>query len=514
MVLNVCAAAARLAKRSPFVVGVPRPPFLASSRISAHPIRCGFARPPVHALGLARLFSGTSSASDAQKAQPLLQTSQSPLKHLARRFFSNNAALAAPRFFSSNATLADDGVTAGEEAEPAVPPRSVGWWLLASAGLVYAVVVVGGLTRLTESGLSITEWKPITGVIPPMSDAAWGEEFAKYKNSPEFAQLNSRMNIDDFKRIFYMEWSHRMLGRLIGISMLVPYAFFLARKQLPRPYPGMIGGFIALVGAQGAMGWYMVKSGLHDDLFAEGAVPRVSQYRLAAHLGLAVVLYAGMFHAGLRVLWDNAYVKTGQWSLLAGDKALQAIKASQLSRVAAFRRNIWIVTGMVLVTAISGAFVAGLDAGLVYNEFPTMGDGFAPPMKELFDSAYAKRSDGLDMWRNLFENPSTVQLNHRVLAMSTYAAACALYFSSFRPALRVLLPPLTQRLGTALFFFANAQVFLGIGTLLYLVPVHMAATHQAGSIALLTTILALGMSVRAPSRAAQLLRQNPLLRKH
>ena len=170
--------------------------------------------------------------------------------------------------------------------------------------------------------------------------------------------------------------------------------------------------------------------------------------------------------------------------------------------------------------------MAGLDAGLVYNEFPTMGGALTPPVKELFDPVYAKRSDGLDMWRNLFENPSTVQLNHRILvralppvtrlqsktilqAMSTYTAACALYFSAFRPSLRALLPPLAQRLSSAMFFAANAQVFLGISTLLYLVPVHVAATHQAGSVALLTAVLALGMSLRAPGAAARLLRRKP-----
>ncbi|KZW03900.1 COX15-CtaA-domain-containing protein [Exidia glandulosa HHB12029] len=426
---------------------------------------------------------------------------------VARRFFSPNSVLSAPRFFSANAALADDGVLAGEAAEPAIAPSSVGWWLLASAGLVYAIVVVGGLTRLTESGLSITEWKPVTGIVPPLSDAAWEEEFAKYKNSPEFVQLNSRMNVDDFKRIFFMEWTHRLLGRLSGVALLLPYGYFLARGRLPRPLPGMIGGFVALIGAQGALGWYMVKSGLHEDLFEPGAVPRVSQYRLAAHLGLAVALYAGMLHAGLRVLWDNKFVRTGVWSGVSGKALPLALSALNEPRLKAFRRNVWFVTGMVLVTAISGAFVAGLDAGLVYNEFPTMGGRLAPPTDELFSLNYAKNENKSDIWRNMFENPTTVQFNHRVLAMSTYTAACALYFTSHRTSIRVLLPPLARKLASGMFFVANAQVLLGIGTLLYLVPVHLAATHQAGSVALLSTVLALGMALRSPSAAAMILRR-------
>ncbi|EJD53917.1 COX15-CtaA-domain-containing protein [Auricularia subglabra TFB-10046 SS5] len=485
-----------------------RPPLRGGGRVAfAFPLSArSLARPQCHVPAGRRLFS--LSQSHAAPSSSPVSVSVSARQHaLARRYFSSNKALAAPRYFATNATLTADGVLPGEAAPPAVAPRSVGWWLLASAGLVYAIVVVGGLTRLTESGLSITEWKPITGILPPLSAAAWDEEFAKYKNSPEFAQLNSRMNVDDFKQIFYMEWGHRVLGRLSGLTLLLPYAYFLYRGRLPRPLPGMIGGFVALVGAQGALGWYMVKSGLHEDLFAPGAVPRVSQYRLAAHLGLAVALYAGMFHAGLRVLWDNKFVKTGKWSGVAPENVASALKALAHPKLVAFRRNVWALTALVFLTALSGAFVAGLDAGLVYNEFPTMGGRIAPPSDELFSRDYAKREDKKDLWRNIFENPTTVQFNHRVLAMTSYTAVCALYFSSHRSSIRALLPPLARTLTTGMFYVVHAQVFLGIATLLYLVPVHVAASHQAGSVALLSTVIALGMALRSPSAAARLLRK-------
>ena len=162
------------------------------------------------------------------------------------------------------------------------------------------------------------------------------------------------MNLDEFKNIFFMEWGHRVLGRLVGLAVVLPFGYFLARGKLPRPLPGMIGGFIALVGAQGAMGWYMVKSGLHEDLFADGAHPRVSQYRLAAHLGLALVLYAGMFHAGLRILWDNKLAQFGKFAGMSAERAVVGLKALQSPPIAAFRRNVFILSGMVLLTAVSG----------------------------------------------------------------------------------------------------------------------------------------------------------------
>jgi len=187
MLPNACAAACKLAARAQVASRVLNPPPFALRRISARSIGSAFDRPSTLAFGLRRALSTQASLKTTQS--PLVASAAPQLKNLARKFFSSNASLSAPRFFASNATLVADGATAGEEAAaPAIAPRSVGWWLLASAGLIYAVVVVGGLTRLTESGLSITEWKPITGILPPLSTEAWEEEFAKYKNSPEFTK--------------------------------------------------------------------------------------------------------------------------------------------------------------------------------------------------------------------------------------------------------------------------------------------------------------------------------------
>ncbi|KAH9907128.1 cytochrome oxidase assembly protein-domain-containing protein [Fomitopsis serialis] len=315
---------------------------------------------------------------------------------------------------------------------PVLSPPPVAGWLIFSSVLVFAVIVVGGVTRLTESGLSITEWRPITGVLPPLSQAEWEVEFTKYKATPEFKLLNHSITLDEFKNIFYMEWGHRILGR--------------------------------------ALGWYMVKSGLEDSLMdTPGAVPRVSQYRLAAHLGTAF----------------NSHVKR-------------------------FARCSKLLTGLVFLTALSGkrGFCAGLDAGLLYNEFPLMGGRIAPPADELFSTAYAKSPDGSDLWwRNIFENPTTVQFNHRCLAITTYTATTALYALSRSSAYKAILPPLVKRMMVSAFAMANVQVLLGISTLLYLVPVPLAAAHQAGSVLLLTTMVQLLVSLRKPGAAARAWRQ-------
>lgn len=348
------------------------------------------------------------------------------------------------------------------------------------------------------------------------------------------------MTVDDFKRIFFMEWTHRLLGRLSGLALLLPYGYFLARGRLPRPLPGMIGGFVALIGAQGALGWYMVKSGLDEELFAPGAVPRVSQYRLAAHLGLAIMLYAGMLHAGLRVLWENKFVQTGRWAGVAADAFPRALSALTGPRIGAFRRNVWVVTGMVLLTAVSGlqcSFSRRMTPDIVpqvrlllaltldssttsfllwvasWRRRQTSCSPRHTPRTRarLTSGAICSRiplpfSSTIEYWSaviacSLFHCSDTLQ------AMSTYTAACALYFSSHRPSIRVLMPPLARVLASGMFFVANLQVFLGIATLLYLVPVHVAATHQAGSVALFSTVLALGMALRSPGAAAMALRR-------
>ncbi|KAF8558959.1 electron transfer protein 1 [Imleria badia] len=388
---------------------------------------------------------------------------------------------------------------------PVLAPPAVGRWLLFSSALVFAVIVVGGVTRLTESGLSITEWRPITGIVPPLNDEDWNAEFEKYKATPEFKLINHSISLDEFKNIFYMEWGHRVLGRIIGVAFVLPLSYFAVRKKLTTSMPARLTGMALLLGLQGVLGWYMVKSGLEDSIMdTPGAVPRVSQYRLAAHLGAAVLLYAGMLGTGLAAIKDWKYAHSGLWS---GSKTMSWQEVLSNPVVKRFTRYSRALTALVFLTALSGAFVAGLDAGLVYNEFPLMGGRIVPPVDELFSAAYARNVDRSDVWwRNIFENPTTVQFDHRVLAMTTYFSTCLLFAQSRRSAVRSLLPPLARVSVTAAFAMANVQVLLGLATLLYLVPVPIAAAHQAGSVALLSTMVHLLVALRRPGLAAQLWR--------
>ncbi|KAF9482035.1 electron transfer protein 1 [Pholiota conissans] len=393
-----------------------------------------------------------------------------------------------------------------EAPPPVLPSPAVGRWLLLSSTLVLGIIVVGGVTRLTESGLSITEWQPITGVLPPLSVDDWMVEFEKYKATPEFKLMNHSISLEDFKSIFYMEWGHRVLGRLIGVVFVGPLIYFAARRKISKSMALKFTGLSLLIGAQGLLGWYMVKSGLEDSLMdTPGAVPRVSQYRLAAHLGMAFLLYVGMFGSGMAIIKDYKFAN-GASRQDTSAKALQKILSTPA--LLHFKRQALAVTALVFLTALSGAFVAGLDAGLLYNEFPLMGGRLAPPADELFSESYAKNPDKSDKWwRNIFENPTTVQFDHRVLAMTTYAATAALYWRTFSPAMRQALPPLTRMATMAAFAMANVQVALGISTLLYLVPVPLAASHQAGSVMLLSAMVHLLISMRKPSAAARVWRE-------
>ena len=245
------------------------------------------------------------------------------------------------------------------------------------------------------------------------------------------ARLNHSISLDNFKSIFYMEWGHRVLGRVIGVVFVGPLAYFALRKKIPKSMVFPLTGLAFLIGAQGLLGWYMVKSGLEESIMdTPGAVPRVSQYRLAAHLGMAFLLYLGMFGSGMAVIKDWKYANGAPWS--GNSTGFQKVVRNSL--FSSFRRQSWALTGLVLLTALSGrvrsflhlcfcfdepflgAFVAGLDAGLLYNEFPLMGSHIAPPVEELFSDDYAKHPDKSDKWwRNIFENPITVQFNHRAL---------------------------------------------------------------------------------------------------
>ncbi|KAJ2548406.1 Cytochrome c oxidase assembly protein cox15 [Coemansia sp. RSA 1933] len=371
-------------------------------------------------------------------------------------------------------------------AKRSVDALAVGYWSLFCASMVFGIVVWGGLTRLTESGLSIVEWAPIRGARLPTSDAAWETEFAKYKEFPEYHKVHIGITLDDFKRIYFMEWFHRNAGRLIGVVYLVPMAVFISRRMVTRAGAAKLLGLGSLLLAQGAMGWYMVSSGLDPELAERpDAVPRVSQYRLTAHLSLAYLMYAGLALYGWGVVRANRLAT----HRIPNPDALRALQ--QKPCIASFRRRTAAATLLIGTTCLSGAMVAGLDAGLIYNEFPTMGAGLTPPLSELWNPFYA-RGYPAAMWRNLTENPATVQLEHRILALTSFFALSALWFHG-----RQLPLPRAARASLHLMYsLACLQVALGITTLVDFVPIANASAHQANSVLLLSSALGLFHTLR------------------
>lgn len=330
---------------------------------------------------------------------------------------------------------------------------AVGYWLAGCSGMVFVAVMLGGVTRLTESGLSMVTWR-LLGEKLPRSQQEWEDEFNKYRQYPEFKIKNHDMTLQEFKWIWWMEYAHRQWGRLIGAAFFIPASAFWLFGWLKPGMKKRVIAFGALIAAQGLMGWYMVKSGLEDKFDGPSDVPRVSQYRLAAHLSLAFVLYT-LF------LWSTLD------HLLPAEKLIEVTKA-----VRRFRMLAHTCKGMVFLTAVSGAFVAGLDAGLVYNSFPKMGDHWVP-------------EDILSMnpvQRNFTENPTTVQFDHRILGISTLALISGLWLLSRRRTLPRRAYLAVHAVGT----MAWIQVGLGITTLLTYVPVSIAALHQTGSLVLLS----------------------------
>jgi cytochrome c oxidase assembly protein subunit 15 len=278
--------------------------------------------------------------------------------------------------------------------------------------------------------------------------------------------------------------------------------YFIARRKVAGHMAWKITGICGLIGFQGFLGWWMVKSGLKDDLFTPGSHPRVSQYRLAAHLGTAFVAYSAMVLSGLSILREQKFLRDPT-------AALSLVEKLSLPHMKRFRLAATIVTGLVFTTAMSGALVAGLDAGLIYNEFPWMGLGLTPPKSELFDPRYSRHSDHSDLWwRNMLENPSLVQLDHRILAMTTFTAILALFVAPrFSSKLKTAIPRNAWRSLTGTMHMANLQVILGISTLIYLVPTWLAASHQAGALALLTMSLILTSRLKISPRTLKLIRQ-------
>jgi len=320
--------------------------------------------------------------------------------------------------------------------------RQVGGWLLCCAAVVFGMILLGGVTRLTHSGLSMVEWQPLIGAIPPLSEQAWQETFDKYKQFPEYRKVNLGMSLEEFKSIFLFEYLHRLLGRMIGVIFLLPLLWFAYRHRLrPGLAPSLTVLFL-LGAAQGLLGWYMVKSGLVDN-------PRVSQYRLTAHLGLAVAIYGWM-------LW------------LAFDLLLPAPGGSAAPRAGRWALGL---VALVYLMILSGGLVAGTRAGFAYSTWPLMGDSFIPR------GLYA----GTPAWLDAFEDITTVQFNHRMFA---YLLVFLIVGFCLRVWRRV--PQRRVRAGLALLLLALAlQVSLGISTLLLHVPVPLAAAHQGGAMLLL-----------------------------
>ncbi len=335
-------------------------------------------------------------------------------------------------------------------------PRTVAAWLLVCCALVFAMVVVGGVTRLTHSGLSITEWQPIVGTLPPLTDAQWNVAFAQYQATPEYSQVNRGMTLEAFKGIFWWEYFHRLLGRAIGAVFLLPLLWFIARRRIPPGFAPKLFGIFALGALQGAMGWYMVQSGLVDD-------PRVSHLRLTAHLGLAFVIFAAML-----------------WSALS---LLRMESATDHSGTARLRRLGYALTALIFVMVLSGALVAGIHAGFAYNTFPLMDGRMVPQEIMLIDPWYL----------NFFNNMATVQFDHRAIAWVLALGVPAFWW-------RVRTSPdvsaAAQSGANLLLALLALQITLGICTLLLVVPLPLAAAHQAGAMLLFAAALNVAHALR------------------
>lgn len=397
--------------------------------------------------------------------------------------------------FHQRPASAQLGLDAIPHAQKLMKPRmvskkSVAWWLLGSAAAVFGIVILGGLTRLTESGLSITEWKPVTGSIPPITQEDWEKEFALYRESPEFRELNSNITLEEYKFIYYMEWGHRLWGRAIGLLVLLPGAYFVARRYTSPQTNRWLLAISGLLGLQGFVGWWMVKSGLdQENLDARpDSQPRVSQYRLATHLGLAFLVYFSMTWSGLSILREHEMINKPVEAV----KQLTVLKSALATPMRRFSIAVFLLAAL---TSLSGAFVAGLDAGMLYNSFPLMGKGLVPPTSELLDVDLLRRQGILnpskfEVWyKNMLENPVAVQLNHRILAVTLWTLSLGLQIYAKRNA--AMLPRKVVRGAHGVFGFATLQAALGITTLIYVVPIPVAVLHQAGALALLTSILVL-----------------------
>lgn len=326
--------------------------------------------------------------------------------------------------------------------------RPVRWWLIVVAALIAIMVLVGGATRLTESGLSIVEWKPVTGALPPLNEAQWTAAFEGYKTIPQYRQMNAGMSLDEFKSIFWWEWSHRLLGRVIGVAYLLPFLWFLWRGVLGNDLKRRLWGIFGLGALQGIVGWWMVASGLSQRV-------EVSQYRLATHLVLALLIFAAIV-----------------WTLRRIGETVSSAAPSRLKITA------WVLLVLTFVQLYFGALVAGLRAGKIYNTWPDIDGGFIPSAARLFFD--------VPWWRNLFENTLTVQFEHRMMAYTLFILAVLHAVDAARS--RVDRAAVDGALW--LFGVVALQATLGILTLLNQAPMDLALAHQAVAIVVLTFVVA------------------------
>jgi len=326
--------------------------------------------------------------------------------------------------------------------------KSIIIWLLAGCLLIYAMVVLGGITRLTHSGLSMVEWNMIVGSMPPITNADWQIPFEKYKQSPEYQLINNQFSLEEFKSIYWWEFIHRMLGRIIGVVFLVPFFYFLIKKKFEKPFLKKMFVLLALGALQGFLGWFMVKSGLQKE-------PHVSHYRLAAHLISAFTVFGFTFWYALDLIYPK---------IIEGNEINKKVK--QVAKM---------TLGIIVLQIIYGAFVAGLRAGLFYNTFPRMGTAFFPDTIVSFEP----------FWKNFLENPAGVQFIHRYIAYFVVISTVFLWET-----VRKTEPSLLQRKASN--FMAGvvfAQFLLGVFTLLYSVPIVMGVLHQTGAFVLFASVL-------------------------
>ncbi len=322
--------------------------------------------------------------------------------------------------------------------------RQIAYWLIICAAVIFGMILLGGVTRLTDSGLSMVDWKPIKGVIPPITQADWQAMFLKYQQFPEYQKTNFTMTLEQFKPIFMYEYLHRMLGRFIGIIFVLPFLFFYFTKRIKPGLSPRLLVMLVLGGSQGLLGWYMVKSGLVDN-------PHVSQYRLTAHLGMAVFIYGFIF-----------------WTVLD----LMAPVSAQPKHL---KRFAYSLSGLIFLMILSGGLVAGTRAGIPYPTWPLMGDSFIPP------GLYSLQP----MWLSAFEDMLTIQFNHRMFAYLIVGLVCTFAYKALKSDLQ---GPL--KMGIYCFIgLLFLQISLGISTLIFYIPVPVAAAHQVCAVALLSASL-------------------------